>query len=114
MPMAQIALLQRFLAQNDGYASQRARTREFAAFTDEESCRIERIFAETFGATDARTVVSGLNDQLPFWTWIWPVRFEEARRAMRRQRFALALMKLRSVAMNRLSIGPTNWGGVNA
>ena len=66
MPMAQIALLQRFLAQNDGRASQRARTREFAAFTDEETGRIERIFAETFGETGARTEVSGLNDQQPF------------------------------------------------
>ena len=63
--MAQIALMQRFLAQNDARPSQRARTRAFAALTDEETGRIERIFAETFGQTGTRTKVSGLNDQQP-------------------------------------------------
>jgi hypothetical protein len=41
-------LLFRFLHQNDGRLSQPARTKEFAALTDDEAKRIEAIFSEVF------------------------------------------------------------------
>ncbi len=49
MPVGQVELLQKFLAQNDGQLSQRAQTREFAALTPDEIGRIETLYAETFG-----------------------------------------------------------------
>jgi Fic family protein len=48
MPMAQVELLQKFLAQNDGVLSKRAREKEFVVLSDEEIRRIEAIYAETF------------------------------------------------------------------
>jgi hypothetical protein len=42
-------LLFRFLRQNGGRLSQRARTKEFAALTDDEAKRIEAIYGEVFG-----------------------------------------------------------------
>ena len=47
MPDRTIDLLFRFLHQNGGTLSRRARTNEFSALTDEEAARIERAFAET-------------------------------------------------------------------
>lgn len=52
MPSDRIELLQKFLQQNDGQLSQRARTREFAALTDDEAQQIEQIYRESFGATE--------------------------------------------------------------
>lgn len=49
MPERMINLLFRFLHQNGGRLSQRAREGEFAALTDEEAARIEAIYGETFG-----------------------------------------------------------------
>ena len=49
MPERTIDLLFRFLRQNDGQLSQRARTKEFAALSDEEVARIEAVYASTFG-----------------------------------------------------------------
>lgn len=49
MPIGQIELLQRFLDQNSGQLSRRARDREFSAFTDAEAERVERAYARTFG-----------------------------------------------------------------
>lgn len=49
MPAAQIELLQKFLQQNGGRFSQRARSKEFAAFTDEEAGRVEKLYAVAFG-----------------------------------------------------------------
>jgi hypothetical protein len=49
MPADRIELLQKFLGQNDGRLSERARTREFAALTADESERIEEIYRDTFG-----------------------------------------------------------------
>ncbi len=49
MPERLIDLLFRFLGQNGGRLSQRAREKEFAALTDEEAARIEDIYRETFG-----------------------------------------------------------------
>jgi hypothetical protein len=49
MPSATYDLLHRFLRQNDGTLSKRARTKEFAALTEEEVAEIEAIFAECMG-----------------------------------------------------------------
>lgn len=46
MPDRLLDLLFRFLRQNDGRLSNRAREREFAALTDEETARVEGIYAE--------------------------------------------------------------------
>lgn len=48
MPMAQLELLHKFLDQNDGRLSQRARDREFAALTPDEIARIEATYADAF------------------------------------------------------------------
>lgn len=52
MPGRTVDLLFRFLRQNDGRLSGRAREREFAALTDAESGRIERLYDEIFGDGD--------------------------------------------------------------
>lgn len=49
MPDRTIDLLFRFLHQNDGRLSNRARSREFVQLTDVEAERIEAIYAEMFG-----------------------------------------------------------------
>jgi Fic family protein len=49
MPMTQLELLQKFLGQNDGRLSQRARSKEFAALTENETARIEALYQEAFG-----------------------------------------------------------------
>ncbi len=49
MPERTIDLLFRFLNQNDGKLSNRAREKEFAALTDEEIQNIEAIYDEAFG-----------------------------------------------------------------
>ena len=49
MPDRTADLLFRFLHQNGGRLSLRAREREFEALTDEETETIERLYAETFG-----------------------------------------------------------------
>ena len=53
MPERTIDLLFRFLQQNDGKLSNRAREKEFAALTNDETKRIEEIFADTFTADTA-------------------------------------------------------------
>lgn len=49
MPERTIDLLFRFLKQNDGSLSKRAREREFAALTVDEAEQMETIYAEVFG-----------------------------------------------------------------
>jgi hypothetical protein len=49
MPDNTIDQLFRFLHQNDGRLSKRARTREFSQLNDDEALRFEEIYAETFG-----------------------------------------------------------------
>ena len=49
MPERLTDLLFRFLHQNGGHLSNRAREKEFAALTDEEAARIESIYGEAFG-----------------------------------------------------------------
>ena len=53
MPERTIDLLFHFLRQNDGHLSGRARTKEFAALSDEEVARIEAVYASTFGNAGA-------------------------------------------------------------
>ena len=50
MPERLIDLLFRFLSQNDGRLSQRARTQEFSELTDEEAQRVEATYARAFTA----------------------------------------------------------------
>lgn len=52
MPTAQVELLHKFLAQNEGRLSQRARSKEFEALTPEEIVRAETLYAQAF-AEDA-------------------------------------------------------------
>lgn len=55
MRTAQVELLQKFLDQNGGRLSQRARARGFAALTEDEIGQIEAAFVETFDRdADAR------------------------------------------------------------
>ena len=49
MPPDVVDLLHRFLVQNGGTLSRRARTKEFAALTEEEADMMEAIFADTHG-----------------------------------------------------------------
>ena len=53
MPERTIDLLFRFLSQNDGKLSNRAREKEFAALTDEEVSAIEAIYTGAFGETSS-------------------------------------------------------------
>ncbi|SLJ91194.1 Fic family protein [Novosphingobium mathurense] len=50
MPADQVELLQKFLQQNDGRLSQRARTREFAALTADETAQVEQLYRDSFRA----------------------------------------------------------------
>jgi Fic family protein len=50
MPQATVNLLHRFLRQNSGRLSQRARSKEFEALTDQEVEAIETVYATTTGA----------------------------------------------------------------
>lgn len=52
MPTDRVELLQKFLQQNEGRLSQRARSREFPALTDDEVLNIEEIYVETFGLVE--------------------------------------------------------------
>ncbi|SLN77859.1 Fic family protein [Oceanibacterium hippocampi] len=59
MPERTIDLLFRFLQQNDGRLSNRAREKEFAELTDAEAERIEAIYSETFAP---KNQVEGLSE----------------------------------------------------
>ena len=48
VPARTVDLLHRFLRQNEGRLSKRARVREFESLTDAEAARIERLFEEAF------------------------------------------------------------------
>ena len=50
MPNSRLDLLWRFLQQNNGKFSKRARENEFGALTDEEAVAIERMFHEAIGS----------------------------------------------------------------
>jgi hypothetical protein len=49
MPDKMFSVLVRFLAQNHGILSNRAREKEFSMLTEEEVKRIESIYTEIFG-----------------------------------------------------------------
>jgi hypothetical protein len=49
MPDRSIERLRAFLQQGDGHLSKRARTKEFAAFSEQEAAEVEQIYADTFG-----------------------------------------------------------------
>ncbi len=55
MPDKMISTLVRFLEQNDGKLSKRAREQEFSKLTDEEIERIEFQFKEVFGWGESST-----------------------------------------------------------
>ncbi len=61
MPERTMDLLFRFLRQNRGTLSLRARANEFRALTDGEAARIERAYAETMGSDDVAYVASVAN-----------------------------------------------------
>jgi len=48
MPERLIDLLFRFLSQNDGRLSRRARAEEFSALTDQEAQRVEALYSRSF------------------------------------------------------------------
>ncbi len=50
MPAGKVDLLHRFLAQNNGALSKRARENEFSALTDDETRQVEALHAQYFGA----------------------------------------------------------------
>jgi hypothetical protein len=50
MPANTLDLLHRFLQQNEGVLSKRARTKEFQKLTEDEIARIERIFCASRGS----------------------------------------------------------------
>jgi Fic family protein len=52
MPDRSIERLRTFLQQGEGRLSKRARTKEFAALSGQETAEVERIYAETFGTLD--------------------------------------------------------------
>ena len=55
MPDRTLDMLFRFLRQNEGLLSNRARSREFTALTNDEVTRIEEHYAELFGKSDQTT-----------------------------------------------------------
>ena len=61
MPQRTADLLFRFLRQNGGHLSRRARAHEFGPLTDEESAQIERLYAEYFGDVPKVTSMSDLD-----------------------------------------------------
>jgi hypothetical protein len=59
MPKSTLDLLWRFLQQNDGKLSKRAREREFSKLTDTETSAIQEVFAQVWGEADnAKATVS--------------------------------------------------------
>ncbi|MGH6950523.1 MAG: Fic family protein, partial [Vitreimonas sp.] len=54
MPNRTLDLLHRFLMQNDGRLSKRAREKEFAPLTEEEVDRVERAYRAAFGGIQNR------------------------------------------------------------
>lgn len=78
MPNRMVDLLFRFLHQNGGRLSQRARTREFDALTDAEVERIERLYEETFGGPPHIRSMSDLDIALHNREIGWPPTCEKA------------------------------------
>ena len=86
MPDRMIDLLFRFLHQNQGRLSKRARAQEFEALADEEADRIERTYREIFGDPPAIHSMSDMDIALQNREVGWPPWCEKA--ADRRHRIA--------------------------
>jgi hypothetical protein len=54
MPNTKLGLLWRFLQQNQGKFSRRARSKEFAQLTEVEAAQIEKVFGEALGCAAHR------------------------------------------------------------
>jgi ABC-type uncharacterized transport system auxiliary subunit len=64
MPNRTLDLIHRFLRQNNGTLSKRARTQEFALLTDEEVRAIERAYAAAFAkVSDEGAITEDLSDE---------------------------------------------------
>ncbi|WPZ34523.1 Fic family protein [Thalassobaculum sp. OXR-137] len=79
MPERMIDLLFRFLHQNDGQLSQRARTNEFQALTGEEADNVERLYASVFGSPPEIRSMSDLDIALRNREIMWPPHCTKAR-----------------------------------
>ena len=84
MPDRMIDLLFRFLRQNEGHLSKRAREREFEALTDAEVGRIERMYQEAFGGPHDIHSMKDLDIALHNREGGWPPRCEKAANGMHR------------------------------
>jgi len=84
MPDRTIDLLFRFLHQNEGRLSNRARTREFEVLTDEEVQRMEGIYQDVFGGPPDIHSMKDLDIALQNREVMWPVRCEKAEDGMHR------------------------------
>src|SRR3546814_13982806 len=78
MPDSTIDLLFRFLHQNGGRLSNRAREREFDALTDAEVENVERIYKEVFGGPPALRSMSDVDSALQHRAVVWPVHCKKA------------------------------------
>jgi hypothetical protein len=78
MPDRTIDLLFRFLHQNEGLLSIRARAREFDELNDEEVKRIEHIYQEVFGEPPDIRSMKDLDIALQNREVMWPIRCEKA------------------------------------
>ena len=84
MPDSMIDLLFRFLHQNDGRLSKRARAQEFDALTEEEVERVERLYEEVFGEPPAFGSMKDLDIALQNREVMWPVRCAKAQDGLHR------------------------------
>ena len=84
MPDSIIDLLFRFLHQNEGRLSNRARTQEFDALTEEEVRRVEYIYQDIFGAPPAFGSMKDLDIALQNREVMWPVRCKKAQDGLHR------------------------------
>lgn len=84
MPDRVIDLLFRFLHQNDGHLSQRAREHEFEALTDAEAGRIEYIYKDVFGGPPEIRSMKDLHIALLNREVMWPPRCAKAADGMHR------------------------------
>lgn len=78
MPDRMVDLLFRFLHQNEGRLSNRAREREFDALTDAEVRRIKGIYQKTFGGPPDIRSMSDLDIALWDRKIMWPMRCTKA------------------------------------
>ena len=78
MPDRMVDLLFRFLRQNEGRLSERAREREFAELNADEASRVERIYDEELGPPPEIRSMSDLDIALHNREVMWPLVCEKA------------------------------------